>query len=91
MVSKEWTVGLSMDEQGDLTQALAILTDGEAVLVQAEGRARRNPSDRRAPGSGTNSPCPGRCTRWPTGSWTWRHATSTSSQGTADPPRRSTG
>ena len=49
MASKEWTVRLSIDEQGDLTRAIAILTGEEGVLVHAEGSARRNPNDRRAP------------------------------------------
>jgi hypothetical protein len=48
MASKEWTVRLPIDEQGDLTRASAILTGEEGVLVRAEGRSRRNPSDPRA-------------------------------------------
>jgi len=46
MVSKEWTVRLSIDEQGDLTRALAVLSGDNGVVAHAEGRARRNPADR---------------------------------------------
>jgi Rv2632c-like len=46
MSVKEWTVRLSIEEDGDHTRATAVLVTGEGETTRVEGRARRNPADR---------------------------------------------
>ncbi|GAA2204556.1 hypothetical protein GCM10009850_004230 [Nonomuraea monospora] len=45
METKEWTVRISLAEDGDDTSARATLTTGDGESVTGTGRARRNPAD----------------------------------------------
>jgi hypothetical protein len=46
MSRKEWTVRLTLDEAGDVTDASAVLEANGVEVARATGRARRNPADR---------------------------------------------
>ncbi|MER6510079.1 DUF1876 domain-containing protein [Nonomuraea sp. NPDC001636] len=45
MEAKEWTVRISLAEEGDDTSARAVLTIPDGTRVEGAGHARRNPAD----------------------------------------------
>ncbi|MER6578921.1 DUF1876 domain-containing protein [Nonomuraea sp. NPDC001023] len=45
MQAKEWTVRISLAEDGDDTSARAVLTVPDGTRVEGSGHARRNPAD----------------------------------------------
>lgn len=49
MENKEWTVHVYITEDGDDTQARAVLTSPETSTLAGRGVARRNPIDRPVP------------------------------------------
>ena len=51
-MSTTWTVELKFEEDQDHTVARASLTTPEGRTLRAEGRSRRNPSDRPKPSIG---------------------------------------
>ncbi|MGH3360884.1 MAG: DUF1876 domain-containing protein [Nocardioides sp.] len=48
MTTKQWTIEVALDEQGDETFADAILSFDERE-IKAHGQSRRNPSDESVP------------------------------------------
>nr|WSY51090.1 DUF1876 domain-containing protein [Streptomyces sp. NBC_00886] len=49
METKQWTVQIYITEDGDDTQARAVLTTRDTSTVTGRGVARRNPIDRSVP------------------------------------------
>ncbi|MCF3132365.1 DUF1876 domain-containing protein [Streptomyces olivochromogenes] len=49
MDAKQWTVQIFITEDGDDTQARAVLTTRDTATVTGRGHARRNPLDRPIP------------------------------------------
>lgn len=49
MEDKQWTVQIYITEDGDDTQARAVLTAPDTSTVTGRGAARRNPVDRPVP------------------------------------------
>ncbi|MFB7596156.1 DUF1876 domain-containing protein [Streptomyces sp. NPDC056160] len=49
MEAKRWTVQIYITEDGDETQARAVLTTRDTSSVTGRGAARRNPIDRPVP------------------------------------------
>lgn len=49
MTTKNWTVQVSLDEEGDDTFADAILTIENKTEVHGRGTSRRNPTDEASP------------------------------------------
>jgi hypothetical protein len=49
MTSKTWTVSVTLDEQGDDTQADATLSLDNKTEIRGHGTSRRNPSDESEP------------------------------------------
>ncbi|MEW2398754.1 DUF1876 domain-containing protein [Streptomyces sp. NPDC046862] len=49
MEDKQWTVQIHITEDGDDTQARAVLTTPDTSTVTGRGAARRNPVDRPVP------------------------------------------
>ncbi len=49
MTTKNWTVQMTLEEEGDDTFAEAVLDLENKTEMRARGRSRRNPSDESAP------------------------------------------
>jgi hypothetical protein len=49
MATVEWTVQLSVDARGDLTEAVAVLEADGVERAHGLGQARRNPADAEHP------------------------------------------
>lgn len=49
MTTKNWTVQVSLDEQGDNTRADAVLSLDNKLEIRGHGMSRRNPHDESAP------------------------------------------
>lgn len=57
MTTKDWTIQVRIDEQGDDTFVDAILDIENKTEIRGSGHSRRNPSDESAPGIGDELAC----------------------------------
>jgi hypothetical protein len=57
MATKNWTIQVRLDEQGDDTFADAILSIENKTEIRGSGHSRRNPTDEAAPQIGDELAC----------------------------------